>query len=84
MRIVSQDGARDIPYQLTTLQITTDCCIQAYLSGQSWFLLGKYNTVDDCKCILKVIRSYFANNYASYQMPTIEELERIKKENAKG
>lgn len=74
MRIISQDGLTDIPYEKCVLEVViyqTGITINFGMDEYTGFL-GTYKTVDDAKKVLEMIRIHESNGHDWFMMPLEE------------
>ncbi len=72
MRIISQDGTVDVPYERVVLSVEGRT-VQADIGARS-FYMGVYESTDDAITVLREIVTYSREKYATYHMPQSNEV----------
>jgi len=77
MRIISQNGMADYPYEQCMIFVNykerTKLCISMCGDGaDSEFPLGTYNSEEDAKFALKYINSCFLNRFGAVEAPNAD------------
>lgn len=67
MRIISQDGTADVPYENAIIRVEGRT-IEAYMGAASAFM-GVYQSTDDAIAVLREIITFSREKYATYHMP---------------
>lgn len=78
MRLISQNGMYDVPYELCTIRIDEmpiNVFIEALLVSGSCITLGKYSTKKKALDVMEEIRNEYVNcEFSWYQLPKDEEV----------
>ena len=84
MRIISQDGAFDFPYEETTLQVFDNGVVAAFsltdLGSVDFITTAKYSTVEKAIRAMEMCREYYDSIFFEpqseiFQFPEEEEVE---------
>lgn len=73
MRIISQKGNIDVPYEKVVLFADNVGAIHCKFGGES-FRMGLYSSKQDAKAVMKMIRDAWDNAYEMFQLPKREEV----------
>ena len=83
MRIISQDGEINLPYDLTAI-IVSENHIQAVFSGDARkipYLMASYSTKENCEKVLKMLNNAYTGAFYGLNIDisseSVEELEKI-------
>lgn len=71
MRIISQDGKINLPYEMTAL-LVSDSYIQAVFAGgiqQSPYVMAMYLTQDKLKDALDMLETYVDRRHTTFRFP---------------
>lgn len=74
MRIISQDGRSDIPYEKSILTLSNDCKVNvdAYINNR-YVLLGKYSSIEKGARAMEMCRDKYSRKANVFQFPKDEE-----------
>lgn len=72
MRIISQDGTVDVPYENVIIRVEGKF-IEAYM-GATYAFMGVYKSTDDAIAVLREITTFSREKYATYHMPPSDEV----------
>lgn len=80
MRIISQNGLIDIPYDSIIIFALHDKDVSACTVNDNYnkMILGTYNDGEDALFVMKQIRRAANDGYTYYFMPSAKEVERYK------
>ena len=76
MRIISQDGTIDVPYETSSIAVSGKYCgiyvySSAFLSGMR---IGVYDTHEQALAVMREIREDYKNGYTVFKLPKNNEV----------
>jgi hypothetical protein len=76
MRIISQNGEFDFPYEHTLIRATDRAIYSRFGTDARDILIGVYGNEDSVKRAMNRLFTYVGTNMPCYQFPMPEELEK--------
>ena len=81
MRIISQDGKFDIPYDSVLVYVSSVFPKEIhvdFVAYRATYIVGQYDSEEDALYVMKQIRRAVNDGYTYYFMPSAKEVERYK------